>query len=333
MKISSYIIIVTALIFSAISTSLTYSENIPDRYQREHAKGYWFYDDPEKKIEKLPLEIPPRTESVIDLNPPEIKESPTEPPKEQPIKLTVEWIKENAPKYRRLAIDDPTPENVRAYLYLQRLMMDKSQRYADAVQKVLLTDPLLDENTRRPTSGFGGTQANTEAEKVMTALFDRLSKRAGLWFFFRQEEMGMNNIQAGVLEALERTTGIQVFAISMDGASLPNNQYPNAKQDQGHSKQLQIIQTPAMFLVRPGTKQITPVAQAAMALPDLKRRILLAATTADWITEDDFHATRGMRAELTIDSTPTLKQSTLDDPQRVADELEKLLLKRMNHEL
>lgn len=332
---SKYIYVISAFFCLFLLSTLNgfaSSADMVESYKDRQSQGYWFYDDPEPIEETIPPELlaPPTPEPA----PPQPKKEIKKPePKNEKIELTVDWITENLPKFRKNAIDNPSPDNVRAYFYLQRLMLDKSQRFADAAQQVLLTDPLLDENTRRPTATFGGTEKNREAEQVMDDLFSKLSNRVGLWFFFRQEEMAMDMQQASVLTSFEQTTGIHVQAISIDGSILPGNEFENIKQDRGQSDQLKIIQTPALFLVNPSTKQIAPLSQSLLALPDLKRRALLASVQADWITETDFHKTRGMRSDITLESTPVIRKSDLDQPKNLADKLEKLLIRGLEDEL
>ena len=65
--------------------------------------------------------------------------------------------------YRDKAIDNPSPENVAAYYYLQRVMMDKAQRFTDMARRVVMSDPLLDENQRRPIATFAANEANYQA--------------------------------------------------------------------------------------------------------------------------------------------------------------------------
>ena len=48
--------------------------------------------------------------------------------------FSVSWLKKNLEHYRNIAIDDPTEENIRAYLYLQRLVLVKSSRFARMFQ-------------------------------------------------------------------------------------------------------------------------------------------------------------------------------------------------------
>jgi conjugal transfer pilus assembly protein TraF len=64
--------------------------------------------------------------------------------------LSTAWFRKNLEKYRDRAIDDPSAENVAAYYYLQRVMMDKAHRFTDVAREVVMSDPFLDENQRRP---------------------------------------------------------------------------------------------------------------------------------------------------------------------------------------
>ena len=313
--------ILFAALLVALASSGSYAKGLEDNYSDKTSIGHWFYDDPAKMQEPEPTPQPPPENTIVNPSPePEKQVKPKEP-----VKLTVEWIQDNLEKYMHRAIDDPSPENVRAYLYLQRVMLDKSENFAQATQAALLTDPLLDENTRRPTASFGVEQRNRDSEQVMKDLITKISKRAGLWFFYRQDEMSMNYKQAGVLEALERTTGVVVQAISMDGSALPEGKYPNFKLDQGHSKTLKIIQTPALFLVRPDTNQISPLGQSLLALPEVKKRVMLAAATAGWIDEKDFERAKGMGGEMTMQSTPVVSAEIAQDPEQMANTLMRIL--------
>ena len=87
-------------------------------------------------------------------------------------------------KYRDKAIDEPTPENVSAYMYLQRVVLDKSEKFAQVTQQVVMSDPVLDENSRRPTATFGAFAMDDMATKGTENAAKKLAKSAGLWFFY-----------------------------------------------------------------------------------------------------------------------------------------------------
>ena len=87
----------------------------------------------------------------------------------------LEWIREHIGRYRDAAIDDPTPQNVALYLYLQRVALDKSSRFAAATQRAVQLDPFLDEITRRPTATFA---ANLTAAPALSSFDSPLRFKA-----------------------------------------------------------------------------------------------------------------------------------------------------------
>ena len=68
--------------------------------------------------------------------------------------FSAKWLQQNMPKLLERAIDSPNKENVEAYLYAQRVAMDKSQVYAESARRVVASDPFLDENNRVPLSTY-----------------------------------------------------------------------------------------------------------------------------------------------------------------------------------
>ena len=83
-----------------------------------------------------------------------------------PTPLSVAWLRKKFETNRDQAIDAPAPENVAAYFYLQRVMMDKAHRFADVAQEVVMLEPRLDENVRRPISSFAVQAAGSFATEL-----------------------------------------------------------------------------------------------------------------------------------------------------------------------
>jgi hypothetical protein len=81
-------------------------------------------------------------------------------------------------EYRDAAIDDPTSQNVALYLYLQRVALDKSSRFAAATQRAVQLDPFLDEITQRPTATFAANLTNWQAGDNRDAVLERIAKTA-----------------------------------------------------------------------------------------------------------------------------------------------------------
>jgi thiol-disulfide isomerase/thioredoxin len=96
---------------------------------------------------------------------------PAEAPKGQPLPYsrgkfdgTIDWnaVKKMHPAEMRVlvedvrdyAIQDPTPERLKAYMTLQAVAMEKATAFQQQWANVLLENPVLNENAKRPATGF-----------------------------------------------------------------------------------------------------------------------------------------------------------------------------------
>lgn len=89
----------------------------PTRFIERKSEGWFFYKDPK--------ELPPPPSPI--LVPPKPADTANKAPdKDQQEPFSVSWLRENMPKLLDAAIDNPSKENVEAYMYAQRVAMDKS---------------------------------------------------------------------------------------------------------------------------------------------------------------------------------------------------------------
>lgn len=208
--------------------------------------------------------------------------------------LSVAWLRKNLEKYRDQAIDVPSPENVAAYFYLQRVMMDKAHRFTDVAHEVVISDPRLDENVRRPISSFAVQAANREASKTSQDSLSLIAKSTGILFFFRSD-CTYCHLQAPLLNVLEERYGFKVYPVSLDGLPMPGGLYSDFHHDQGQAAQLGVQATPSLFLLNPPGK-VLPLSQGILSLDDLTNRILTVAHSEGLITDADYNTTRGQNA-------------------------------------
>ncbi|AJF08312.1 conjugal transfer protein TraF [Geoalkalibacter subterraneus] len=281
-----------------IQPSLGFSEG---RWFERKAEGWFWYEQPEvpeeeKEPEPPSIVVKPKEkEPVPEEKEPEIK-------KEQgPAPLSAAWMRENLPKYRDLAVDNPTPENVSMYLYLQKYALDKSQVFADVAKSVVISDAVLDANTRRPLSSFGGEQKNKETRRARAKVLHAISKQAGLWFFY-QSGCGQCEVQEPVLFSLKERYGIEIYPVSIDGSAPPAGMFKNYVVDQGQAQKLGVQKTPAIFLVRPESMDFLPLGQTTMARDMLEERILFAAGSNGWISKEMLNSTRPMDANFLLNT-------------------------------
>lgn len=258
-------------------------------FTREKARGYFFYE-PEPEEEE-PEKVPPKPPPVPPKSP---SKEPQKVSPKGPTPFSVAWLREELPRVRDLAIDNPTVENVTAYRYLQRIMLDKGSRFEEAWQRSILKEPLLDENLRRPISTFGGDVLDTQAREAREATARALARQAGLWFFYRSD-CEFCVAQAPVLKALSETYGFRVLPISLDGKPLPGGTFPRYEINRGQAEAWGITMTPALVLVRPSTKEHAPISQGLLPMEEIVSRTIRAASEAGWLDERTVAATRPVR--------------------------------------
>jgi conjugal transfer pilus assembly protein TraF len=297
------------------------------RFYERGAEGWFWYaeEPPEPEPEPAPEAPPPPQEPA---SPPAIAEQPPPPPPAAtappvPAPLSAAWLRANLEHYRDRAIDDPTPRNVALYLYLQRLTLDKAERFAEASQRVVWSDPLLDETTRRPLATFAANLVNRTAGAAQAAALTETSKVAGLWFLFRSD-CPYCEAQAPLLAVLAARHGFRIQAVSLDGKPLPGGFFPDYRRDQGQARALGVVATPALFLARPPT-DLVPLAQGVLSLEELEARIVNAATEAGWIAPQWRERTRARVTDLRMDATGLDAAALAVDPDRLLAQLRGLI--------
>lgn len=277
---------ILAAIFTAFAAAIppSYAENQQDGFYSRKAEGWFWYDDPIEIEEPVaPIPEPPPPPSPVVAAP-----TPVEP--EGPQVFSTAWLRDAMPKHLELAIDDPTAENVRAYMYLQRLMMDKAERFSMATQRTVMGDPFLDESVRRPFASFAIGGLDQKAGRYTTSLVESIAKTAGIFFFFTSD-CELCAAQAPLIKNLQDHLGFSVIPVSLDGKNLPQSPWESFKTDNGQAALLNIQSLPATYLAS-ADGEFELIGQSAYALPELKDRILLAARRRDWISQDQFNQTR-----------------------------------------
>lgn len=203
---------------------------------------------------------------------------------------SVAWIKAVLPKLRETAIDNPTDENIQAYYYAQRLMMDKSEQFSRRSMEVIRNDPLLDEDLRYPASNAASDALAGNAGKQKEHLLKTVAENAGIIFFFKGQNCPLCEQSIAALNALEHRYGFSVIPVSLDGKPLPNGAYPEFRTDAGLAKRLGIISAPAMALAVP-PKGSYIISYSTVSSETASVRILSAAHKANLISDDEYKST------------------------------------------
>ena len=176
---------------------------------------------------------------------------------------------------KRVAVMNPTDANLTAYMRYQRMVMNKSEHFAERWQRLVWSVPELDYGlTGRPTNSTAISVFDEQLQDRQVQRIRALSSTHGLLFIFRSDCPYCHRF-APILKRFEQEFGMLVFPVSLDGKGLP--EYPNPQPDNGTAARLNATVVPALYLTAPSKREIQPVGFGLMALSDLIERVAALA--------------------------------------------------------
>ncbi|MBO4575499.1 MAG: conjugal transfer protein TraF [Neisseriaceae bacterium] len=312
--------------------------------EQDRPHGFLFYDDKQLPTIEPTRKKPKQPEKQVIVGgsgnqgkhqakqisvSPVVSVSPMQKPAVEP--FSVAWLRAKMPILLDNAMNNPTEENVRAYKYAERLMMDMVSNYADMSQRVVQNDPMLDESVRFPASALARSSALSQVSQAKEAIIRDLATKSGLWFFF-DSKCHFCGSQYQVMKLMEEKYGIKVQYISTDGGILegmPRNRVVIDKN--GVAGALGIKVLPAVILaVPPETTAI--VSHGASALSDLEEKTVTAAIdlklTPQHLTDVAELRKRGIIRPEDIQQAKQQMQDT-DDPNELVRVINQAIQKRM----
>ena len=284
------------------------------RYFDRGAEG-WFWYEPEPTPEESLPKVNTRPLAASDKAVSDEIETPADQPVERPVPLSAAWFRANLDDYRDHALDNPSPDNVEAYLYLQKIALERAATFAEASAAAAARDPWLDANSERPIATYAAQAIDAQAEAARSALLRELAKEAGILFFY-QFDCPLCASQAGVLKLAKDVHGFEIVAVSLDGSPPPGG-LDSHRLNQGQAARFGVAALPATFLIRP-PDLIAPLAQAPLDLQTLGRRIIGQAHTAGLVSADAYLATRAIRRPFALPGDlGDIPADVLEDPARL----------------
>lgn len=292
-------------------------------YNRDKEKGWFWYEKlPEPAPEPEPVEPPKPPEPIVIIQAPPKAEEPIEVPPEGPPALSSAWLKANLETYLFKAMDDPTPENVTAYLYLHRLMMDKSSGFADSAQVAMASEPMLSNDVRRPrfeaASSIMSKRASAESALLLRQVAD--NGKYVLVVSSQCDTCAPFSISAATLA---KQSGVALDIVTSDGAA-PATLGPRMADVRADPKLLAALAPatiPSLYLLRADGSSAL-VTASPMPATDMVATALNLSYGRGWISEEAFQKTRA-RNDVHIDLPPDqpIPEEALQDPRLLSDYL------------
>jgi conjugal transfer pilus assembly protein TraF len=318
-------------LFYGISDGRAQSASAPNdsSYYQDKERGWFWYEDPTWDGEE-PIENPtPSTHELLPLQ--EKRPEPQQQAKSIEAKpLSAEWFRKNMEKYRDQAIDEPSPQNVSTYMYLQRVMLDKAEKFTEVSQQVVMSDPVLDENSRRPIATFGAFAMDELSTRGTEKTVKKLAEAAGLWFFY-SSTCSFCVKEAGVLKGLINAYGFKVLPIALDGLPLPGGDFPDFTLDRGQAKKLGVETTPALFLVKPGENGgAIQLGQGLLSGDEIIKRAIALGHQNGWLNDNEYQETLKVKPMQVDNQTiQDINERVMDNPKELVKTIRDNLRKQL----
>lgn len=250
----------------------------------EPAKGWHFYDLPEevkKEIDqKIEAEVAKRVSEAMP----------------EPEPGTSEWIKVNLPKVRQRAADDPTAENIRALLLMEKMLKDKARRLSRRVAMIAQTDPILDTSYKATSNMAMARERRVDVRGEKEALFKQMVKEGvALWIFVRGD-CGACDRWFNAMERVSTEYGLKILWIIDSQTTIPNPPTSMAKYWEyrvgaGEAEGLGVDSDFSVFAYNQPTDQYVLVSQGFVPFASFLDRIILSADFSGWISPEAVEST------------------------------------------
>lgn len=201
---------------------------------------------------------------------------------------------------------------------MQRIVVDRAQKFAEVSTMVTQSDPNLDENSRYPLATAAAQQHDAVVQTGLIDGIQEIGKTAGLFFFFRSDCQYCHE-DLVVLRTLELSTGIKIVPISLDGQGIDDDLFPNYLIDSGQAAKLGVRETPSFFLVRPpDLNNVVEIGQGFLSLDEMEKRIVEQSYYRGWIKTDLYEKSR-LAAPMFVSGKPTDQDAMPADEQSLIE--------------
>lgn len=291
-----------------ILLSLASSSHAQERWFDRKAEGFFWYQDPPQPQEPAEAQPEPAPEPA-----PEPNQPPQAKTKTAPKVLSVEWVQENLDKFRNDAIDNPTKENVQAYLYLQAYAAEKAKLFADKAEQYSIAVEGLDADINYPTATFAKYAKNYALADLQEAQLHALKDKIGLLVFY--DDQVLSKSQASSMRSLQYSYHYALLEFAKDPSIAKALGVRSLKHDRGQSEALGISHFPAVVLSNDAGETMI-LSQSALSVDTMKYRIATAAMHLGVLSKSDYYEAWIGHQPVALDKIKT-DQSTISKQELI----------------
>lgn len=230
----------------------------PSVWSCDDAKFHWYCDnDPHGTTdpEKPPAKMKSKEEAALE---------------------ELERMRKALEAKRALALMQPSPENLKAYITAQEALMDRASVFSDVWRRVIWANPEINYQLRNPVNNAAIQVRDSERTQKERSSLKEIAKEWGMFFVFRSDCPYCHRM-APALKLLSDTYGITIFPVSLDGGALP--EFPKPAMDNGMAKVLDVKQVPYVALGNIKDRRLIPLGSGVLSVQDIVERIYILTQT------------------------------------------------------
>ncbi len=316
--------VLSGLIASTFSQLGFAAETVHDFQKDYHPDGWYFYHDPVVEEEPVlePVEPKPKPEEKAEKKEEEKAEN-------EEVEITSAWLRTNLPLLLDEAQDNPSYENVRRYMYAQRIALDRATQFAQTYGQVSQREEALNENLRRPIAGNQLLAMSREITRVRKDMIASKYEDFGVMFFLSSTCSYCAAMTGELDKVLRKYPELDVLPVSVDGSPLPGRPKwaMDTVYDDGTLTSIMPVQvTPTFYLLNKKTGEAAKMAANYLSADQFETYLFEVMRLANVISENEYQQAKHVKDILLIpgegDEALTVNEKELyENSDYLADKL------------
>lgn len=211
-----------------------------------------------------------------------------------PRNITSAWLRVNLPLYLEHAVDQPTDNNVLAFLYLQAFANQKAWVFSERAKLVAQGNDYLDNNGAFPNLYTARAYREQLAKHIRATLFNKFQDKVGLILLISSDYESRAFAQLVGLFSLKYN--MKFVTANLHGKFQPDlanyNQITNLREVAQLVRKQQAQIYPTLYVVN--RNQTATLVTGAIDSDELEQRMLRYLFKQNYITQTEYNMARGI---------------------------------------
>lgn len=265
------LVIIIGFMGSSLGMNVFAQTDYKSPFIKRKAEGWFWYEDKLKNKNQKDQNTQQLTQ--------EYKEAQkTEEKQEQQKNMTpTEIINQNKQMLEaslHKAILDPSYDNVKHYMELQKAVVARSEAFSEKWQEVVYKEPSLNEEVNYSTSHSAVPIHYAEQKAKKEHKLKEIAGDFGLLYFFKSDCPYCQKFSS-LAKSFAGKYGFEILGVSLDGNLVP--EFLDAVPDNGVSKKLKITTYPTLVAVNERTEEMIPITYGYASETDLENTLYFLA--------------------------------------------------------